>query len=79
MYNQNKAFPAIYYSYLLSSVKLLFANFFYISTCTFYTNIEYIMRTYMGNNISFVIFHLFITLKVILDKLGPWVIGLDYP
>ena len=77
MYNQNTAFLVIQYSYLLFRINFSRANFFSIST--FYTNIEYIMRTHLRNEISFVIFHIFTMLKVIFDQIWLCLIGLDYP
>ena len=70
MYNQNCISSNLY---LLLSIIFRLVNF--ISISTFYTNIENIMRIFLLNEITFDIFHLFITLKVIFGKI---LVGLDY-
>ena len=77
MYNQNTAFLVIQYSYLVFRINFSLANF--VSISTFYTNIEYLMRTYLRNEISFVIFNIFTLLKVIFDQIWPCLVGLSYP
>ena len=72
MYNQNTAFVVIQYSYLVFRIHFSLANF--VSISSFYTNIEYFMRTHLRNEISVVIFNIFTMLKVIFDQIWLYVL-----
>ena len=67
MYNQNTALLVIQYSYLVFRINFSLANI--VSIFTFYTNIEYFMRTHLRNENSFVIFNIFTMLKVIFNQI----------
>ena len=70
----------IYRGILQNYINILFLVLpIFFSISTFYTNIEYIMRTHLRNEISFVIFHIFTMLKVIFNQIWPCLVGLSYP